>query len=85
MANGSKKVQCVLWLEKFVSVIQVRREYHRPYENIIRRWDRQLKGKGSQLDTQRSGIPYVGDESVENIRNNFIRSPKKSVCKYSRE
>jgi hypothetical protein len=36
------------------------------------------------LDKQRSGKPSVSDESVENIRNNFIRSPKKSVRKCAR-
>jgi hypothetical protein len=47
-----RKVQCVLWLAKFESVTQVRREYRRvfddelPHENSIRRWDRQLKETG---------------------------------------
>jgi hypothetical protein len=91
MATVQRKVQCVLWLAKFEFLTQVRREYRRvfneepPHENSIRRWDRQLKDAGSLLDKQRPGRPSVSDESVENIRNSFIRSPKKSVCKCSRE
>jgi hypothetical protein len=84
-------VQCVLRLAKFESVTQVRRELRRvfneepPYKNIIRRWDRQLKETGSLLAKRRSGRPSVRDESVENIRNSFIRSPKRSVRKCARE
>jgi hypothetical protein len=80
-----------LWPANFESVTQVRREYRRvfneepPHENSIRCWDRQLKETGSPLDKQRSGRPSVNDKSVENIRNNSIRSPKKSVRKCSRE
>jgi hypothetical protein len=52
------------------------------HENSIRRWDRQLKETGSLLDKQHSGSPTISDDSVENIQNSFIRSPKKSVRKY---
>jgi hypothetical protein len=59
MATVQRKVQCVLWLAKFESVIQVRREYRRvfneepPHESNIRRWEGQLKEPGSLLNTQR--------------------------------
>jgi AraC-like DNA-binding protein len=56
-----------------------------PHENSIRHRDRQLKETGSLLDKQHSGSPSVSDESVENIQNSFIRSPKKSVHKCARE
>jgi hypothetical protein len=56
-----------------------------PHESNIRRWQRQLKETGSLLDKQRPGRPFVSDESVENIRNSFICSPKKSVRKCARE
>ncbi|KAJ4442084.1 hypothetical protein ANN_11950 [Periplaneta americana] len=41
-----RKVECVLWLVKFESVTRVRREFRTfneesPYENNVRRWDRQ--------------------------------------------
>jgi transposase len=91
MAVVQRKVQCVLWLAKFESVTQERHECRRmfneepPHENSIRRWDRQLKETGSLLDKQRSGRPSISDESVENFRNNFILSPKKSVLKYTPE
>jgi hypothetical protein len=85
MATVHRKIQRVLWLAKFEYVTQVRRGYRRvlngepPHENCIRRWDRQLKGTGNLLHRQRSGRPSVSDESVENIRNSFIRSPKNCV------
>jgi hypothetical protein len=87
MTTFQRKVPCVLWLAKFKSVTQVRREYRRvfneepPHENSINRWDRQLKETGSLLGKQCSGRPSVCDESAENIRNSFICSPKKSVRK----
>jgi hypothetical protein len=83
--------QCVLWLAKFVSVTRVRREYRRvfseepPHENNIRRWDNQLNETVSLLDKKRSGRPSVSDESVEAIRTNFLRCPRKSVRKCARE
>jgi hypothetical protein len=40
---------------------------------------------GSLLDQQHSGRPSLSDESVENIWNSFICSPKKSVRKCARE
>jgi hypothetical protein len=46
---------------------------------------RSLKETGRLLDKQHSGRPSVSDESVENTRNSFIRSPKKSVRKCVRE
>jgi hypothetical protein len=91
MATVKWNVQCVLWLAKVESVTQVRSEYCRvfneepPCESNIRRWDRQLKETGSLLDKQHSRRPSVSDESVEYIRNSFIRSQKKSVRKCARE
>jgi transposase len=56
-----------------------------PHENSIRRWDKQLKDTGIPVEKQRSGRSSVSDESVENVRNSFIRSPKKSVRKCALE
>jgi transposase len=91
MLPVERKVQCVLRIAKFESVTHVRREYRRvfneepPHENNIRRWDKQLKETGRLLDKKRSGRPSVSDESVEAIRTNFLRSPRKSVRKCARE
>jgi hypothetical protein len=71
-------------------VTQVRCEYRHvfkepsPYENSIRHWDSQLKEMSNLLDKERSGRPSVSVESLENIRNSFIRSSKKSMHKYAR-
>lgn len=91
MWTPQRKVQCVLWLAKFESVTRVQREYRRvynevpPHRNNINRWDKQLKETGSLLDQKRSGRPSVSDESVDAIRDTYLRSPKKSVRACARE
>jgi transposase len=85
LATVQRKVQCVLWLAKFESVTQVRREYRRVFmeepqhESNIRRWERHLKETGSLLDKQGSGSPSVSDESVENIRNS-LSAVRRNQC-----
>ncbi|PSN35296.1 Fructosamine-3-kinase [Blattella germanica] len=82
MWTPQRKVQCVLWLAKFESVTRVQREYRRvynevpPHRNNINRWDKQLKETGSLLDQKRSGRPSVSDESVDAIRDTYLRSPR---------
>ncbi|PSN33198.1 hypothetical protein C0J52_27321, partial [Blattella germanica] len=56
-----------------------------PHRNNINRWDKQLKETGSLLDQKRSGRPSVSDESVDAIRDTYLRSPKKSVRACARE
>jgi hypothetical protein len=91
MAMVQRKVKCVLWLAKFESVTQVRREYRHVFneepshESSIRHWERGLKEMGSLLDKQHSGRASLSDESVENIQNTFIHSLKKSVRKCAQE
>jgi transposase len=83
MATVQRKVQRVLWLEKFESVTQERHKYRcvfneeSPHENCIRCWNRQLEETGSLLDKQLSGRPSISHKSVENSGKSFIRSPKK--------
>jgi hypothetical protein len=89
-ANSSKEVHHVLWLAKFQSVTQEWHEYRcvfnkePPHKNSIRCWDRQLKETGSLVDKQHSGTLSISDE-LENIRNSFICSLKKSAHKCARE
>lgn len=89
MANLQKKVQCVLWFEKFESVIRVQREYRNfyneqpPHRNNIRRWCKKFKDTGSVQDKKRSGRPPIRNESVELIHDSVIQSPKKSVRRRS--
>ncbi|PSN43113.1 hypothetical protein C0J52_10479, partial [Blattella germanica] len=73
------------------SVTRVQREYRRvynevpPHRNNINRWDKQLKETGSLLDQKRCGRPSDSDESVDAIRDTYLRSPKKSVCACARK
>ena len=79
------KVQCVLWLAKFDSIIRVQREYRRvygvkpPHHKQIYHWDKKLKETGSLLPAGRPGRPSVGPETVEAIREIFARSPSTST------
>ena len=91
MWTVQRKVQCVLWLAKFESVTCVQREYHRVYReqlshrNNINWWDKQLKETGSLLNKKCSGRPSVSDESVEAIRNSYLRSTEKLVSTCAQE
>ena len=79
-----RKVQCVLWFAKLERMISVQREYQRmfgekpPHHSMIHRWDRQFKVTGSLLKKIHCG-PSVSDTSVDDIREQYTRSPTTSV------
>ena len=85
MVAVQRKVQCVLWLAKFESVIKVQRKYKREFKEkapcsiSINKWDKKLKETGSLLDRKRSGRPSISDASVDAIHKSFLRSPMNSV------
>lgn len=91
MATLPRKIQCVLWFSKFESVIAEQREYRRVYNEkpprreYIYRWCKKFRETGSLLNKNQTGRPKIGDDTVENIRNSFTRSPIKSVRQCGRE
>ena len=80
-----RKVQCVLWLAKFESIVRVQRQYRRVYgvnppdQIQIRRWDKKLKETGSLLRAPNPGRPSVSVETAEAIGEVYARSPSTST------
>ncbi|PSN44358.1 hypothetical protein C0J52_19621, partial [Blattella germanica] len=56
-----------------------------PNANNIRRWHNQLPTTGCLCIGKSVGRPRVSEENVQRVRDAFVRSPKKSVRKASRE
>ncbi|PSN48858.1 hypothetical protein C0J52_17022 [Blattella germanica] len=83
-----QKSFCVL---KFESCKSVQRAFRRqfncdpPSANKIRRWHNQLATTGCLCKEKSVGRPRVSEENVQRVRDAFVRSPKKSVRKASRE
>lgn len=86
-----QKSFCVLQLAKSESVITVQRAFrikfhcNPPSDNNIRRWYRQFEETGCLCKGKSPGRPKVSEERVEQVREAFVRSPKKSVRRASRE
>lgn len=91
MATPQQKAFCVLKFESCKSVITVQRAFRRqfncdpPNANNIRRWHNQLATTGCLCKGKSVGRPRVSEENVQRVRDAFVRSPKKSVRKASRE
>ena len=78
----------MLQFVKHESVVFVQRAVRRqfnsvpPSPNSIRRWYQQFQTKGCLCKGKSAGRPRVSEESVERVRQSFLRSPKKSnICK----
>ncbi|PSN50312.1 hypothetical protein C0J52_10130 [Blattella germanica] len=84
---------CVLEYARTDSVVAVRRAFRRqfgrpaPSETSIRRWYEQLRDRGCicHQGKGRAGRPSVNEETIERVRDSFIRSPKKSVRRASQQ
>ena len=76
---------CVLQFVKHESVVSVQRAFRRqfssdpPSPNSIRRWYQQFQTTGCLCKGKSAGRPRVSEESVERVRQSFLRSTKKSV------
>ena len=91
MASQLVKVFCVLRFEVSRSVITVQREFRArfrkdaPCTNNITRWYRQFVETGCLCNGKSPGRPRVSDGNTETLRGAFLRSPRKSVARASRE
>lgn len=91
MATKEQKAFCVLQFAKTESVVTVQRAFRikfgcdPPGDNNIRRWYHQFQDTGCLCKGKSTGRPRTSEESVEQVRNSFTRSPKQSVRKASRE
>jgi len=91
MASQEEKAFCVLRSEVSRSVITVQREFrarfrkYAPCRNNITRWYRQFVETGCLCKDKSPGRSCVTDDNTERVREAFLRSPRKSVARASRE
>ena len=91
MASQQENTFCVLRFEVSRSVITVQREFRARYRkdvpcrNNISRWYRQFVETGCLCKGKSPGRPRVSDDNIERVREAFLRSPRKSVARASRE
>lgn len=86
-----QKAFCAVEYAKTTSVITVQRNFRRQFEvdppdkNSIKRWHTQLMETGCLCKGKSTGRPSHSEETVDRVRQSFLRSPMKSVRKASRE
>ena len=91
MASQQEKAFCVLRFEVSRSVITVQPEFRArfrkdaPCTNNITRWYRQFVQTGYLRKDKSPGRPRVSEDNIERVREVFLRSPRKSVARASRE
>jgi hypothetical protein len=80
-----------VWFSEFKSIVRVQREFRRVYQKAapdakrIKAWQNKFLETGSVLKGHGGGRQRVSDEKVENVRQAFVRSPRKSIRRASRE
>ena len=91
MASAEEKARVVVWFSEFKSIVRMQREFRRVYQKAapdakrIKAWHNKFLETGSVLKGHGGGRQRVSDEKVENVRKAFIRSPRKSIRRASRE
>lgn len=82
MANVKEKAQCFVWVAENKSVTVVQCKYRRQYRKEPRPkptfWEWFLE-TGRLLQCLEDGLPSIGDERVEFVRESFHYSPQKSL------
>ena len=87
----NKKAFCVLEFAKTESTVTVQRRfritYHTepPTDNTIREWYMIFQQSGCLCAAKRTGRPGPSAETVERVREAFVRSPQKSTTRASWE
>lgn len=92
MWTEQQKVQCVLWFAELKSVTSVQRRIRRewnvdpPSRKSIYEWDRTLRDRGSLISkTGKHPKKNLAEMAVDQVRESFTRSPRKSIRQASRE
>ncbi|PNF17736.1 hypothetical protein B7P43_G07071 [Cryptotermes secundus] len=89
MASAQEKARVVLFSE-FKSTVRLQREFHHIYQKAapdakrIKAWHNKFLGTGSVLK-EYGDRQCVSDEKLESARTAFVRSPRKSIRRVSRE
>lgn len=91
MATVQHKVFCVLEFAKSESQVTVQRAFRLkfgikpPTRKSISRWFTQFQQTGSVCKGKSPGRPRVSEDDVLRIEDSFVRSPRKSTNRASRE
>ena len=86
-ANGSEKAFCVLTFHECGSITIVQRQFRTkfgkqpPSDNSIRRWYAQFQETGCVCERKSTGRPSMTEEQVEQVRQTFVLSLRKSAVK----
>ena len=87
----NKKAFCVLEFAKTESIVTVQRRFRimyrtePPTDKTIREWYMKFQQSGCLCAAKRRGRPGPLAETVERVRETFVRSPQKSTTRPSRE
>ena len=90
-ANGSEKAFCVLTFHECRSVTIVQQQFRikfgkqPPSDNSIQWWYARFQETGCVCKRKSTGRPCVTEEQVEQITQAFVRSPRNSTVRGSRE
>jgi transposase len=90
-ATEQEKAFCVLDYAQCKSVTTVQRNFRRrfgkdpPTRKSIYNWHRKFETTGCLCKGKSPGRPCISEENVQRIRRAFLRIPKKSIPKASRE
>ena len=90
--TGAERARCVFWFEETKSATQVQRKFRTKYRKeppsrpTIYSWHTNFVQTGCSVRHAKSpGRPCVSDATVEQLRESFVRSPRKSTRRASRE
>jgi transposase len=90
--TGEERANCVFWFEETKSATQVQREFRTQYRKdppsrpTIYSWHKTFVETGCSVRHGKSpGRPCVSDATVEQLRESFVQSPRKSTRCVSRE
>jgi hypothetical protein len=86
-----QEVQCCYWLAEFKFPVTMQRKFRQEYgqgppkRHSIVVWHKQLLETGSELRRKGSGNRAVAPDGLEAIQEAFLRIPRKSIRRASRE
>jgi len=87
----NKKVFCILEFAKTESIVTVQRRFRIMYHTelltykTIREWYMKFQQSGCLCAEKRTGRPGPSAETVERVRETFVRNTQKSKTRASRE
>ena len=86
----NKKAFCVLEFAKTESIVTVQRRFRIMYHtelptDKIREWYMKFQKSGCLCAAKRSGRPGPSAETVERVREAFVRSPQKLTTRASEQ